>query len=206
MATNINEILRADFNTDLAVLKSKYSELVANRVVRLRGLYNWMLANPSSSDRDFVDYDINTFSIEKSMAYADLSVIKTVLPEFHKQGRDFARWKYNEMIMETYKMAKARKDTKTMERAATSYAKYNRIDTEDENALPFDLIVNQPFTATDDPSVLGIKRIKNIDQKIHDMIDKYVKESIDIEDIEYETEDLEEDDLFDSAELIEDGE
>ena len=93
-------------------------------------------------------------------------------------------------------MAKKRKDTKTMERAASSYAKFNRIDLEDEQAVPYDLIVVQPFTATDDPSVLGIKPIPNIQEKIQKMIAKYRAETLDIEDVEYEEADLEEDVLF----------
>lgn len=93
-------------------------------------------------------------------------------------------------------MAKKRKDTKTMEKAASSYAKFNRIDLEDEQAVPYDLIVVQPFTATDDPSVLGIKPIPNIQEKIQKMIAKYRAETIDIEDVEYEEADLEEDVLF----------
>ena len=100
------------------------------------------------------------------------------------------------MILETYQMAKKRKDTKTMERAASSYAKYNRIDLEDEQAVPYDLIVVQPFTATADPSVLGIKPIPNVQEKIQKMIAKYRAETIDIEDVEYEEADLEEDVLF----------
>ena len=97
-------------------------------------------------------------------------------------------------------MAKKRKDTKTMEEAASSYAKFNRIDLEDEQAVPYDLIVVQPFTATDDPSVLGIKPIPNIQEKIQKMIAKYRAETIDIEDVEYEEADLEEDVLFSDKE------
>ena len=66
-----------------------------------------------------------------------------------------------------------------MERAAASYAKYNRVDLEDEQTLPYELIVVQPFTATDDPTVLGIKPIPNIQQKISDMIAKYRAETLD---------------------------
>ena len=100
------------------------------------------------------------------------------------------------MLLETYQMAKKRKDTKTMERAASSYAKYNRVDVEDEQQMPFDLIVVQPFTATADPSGLGIKPLPNIDQRIKDMIAKYRRESIDIEDVEAEEADLEENELW----------
>lgn len=52
------------------------------------------------------------------------------------------------------------------------------------------MIVIQPFTATDDPSVLGIKPIPNIDKKISDLISKYRAESIDIDDIEFEEPDI----------------
>ena len=62
--------------------------------------------------------------------------------------------------------------------------------------MPYDLIVVQPFTATDDPSVLGIKPIPNIQERIDALLKKYQAENIDIEDIEFEEADLEEDVLF----------
>ena len=74
----------------------------------------------------------------------------------------------------------------------------NRVDLEDEQTVPFDLLIPQPFTATSDPTVLGIKPIPNIQDKIAAMLDKYRKETIDIEDIEFEEVDLEESELFPS--------
>jgi hypothetical protein len=64
------------------------------------------------------------------------------------------------------------------------------VNVEDEQSVPYDLIVVQPFTATQDPSVLGIKPIPNIEQKISALIEKYRKESMDIDDIEYEEPDI----------------
>ena len=93
-------------------------------------------------------------------------------------------------------MAEKRKDSKTMERAATAYGKLNRVDLEDEQAIPLDQIIVQPFTATDDPRVLGIEPIPNIAEKISSMIEKYRRETIDIEDVEFEDVDLEFDKLF----------
>ena len=131
--------------------------------------------------------------------YADLGIIKQLLPALSSSSRDFHRWKANQMLLETYAMAKKRKDTKTMERAASSYAKYNRVDLEDEQVMPYDQIVIQPFTATNDPSVLGIKPIPDIDKRIKEMTEKYRRESIDIDDVEYEEADLEENELFGPA-------
>ena len=76
--------------------------------------------------------------------------MKAILPNMGEASRDFHRWRYNEMILETYQMAKKRKDTKTMEKAATSYAKFNRIDIEDEQSVPYHMIVVQPFFPTTD--------------------------------------------------------
>ena len=83
-----------------------------------------------------------------------------------------------------------------MEKAASSYAKFNRVDLEDEQAVPYDRIVVQPFTATDDPSVLGIKPMPNLQERIQELLHKYQAENIDIEDIECEEADLEEKSLF----------
>ena len=111
-------------------------------------------------------------------------------------SREFHRWRFNEMILETYQRAKKRGDQKTMEKAASSYAKFNRVDLEDERKLPYDEIVIQPFMATDDPSVLGIKPIPDLQAKIDAMLEKYAGETSDIEDVEYEEYDLEEDELW----------
>lgn len=54
------------------------------------------------------------------------------------------------------------------------------------------MIVVQPFTATSDPTILGLKPIPNLQQKIDKLLAKYRAETIDIEDIDYEEADLEE--------------
>jgi len=186
---SVIDIVPTHFFTPEDELRKEYPALV-ERMLRLRQEYNWFISNPDCKDKEFVDMSLSRFSICKTLAYDDLKIIKSVLPLITQASRDFHRWKYNEMILETYLMAKKRKDTKTMERAATSYAKFNNVNVEDEQSVPYDKIVVQPFTATDDPSVLGIKPIANIDKKINDLIAKYRAESIDIDDIEYEDADL----------------
>ena len=154
-------------------LLQKYNPEQAQRLVRLRDMYTWYLSNPDSKDRQFIDMAASRHGLSRAQAYNDLAVIKTLLPLLASASRDFHRYRYNEMILETYQMAKARKDTKTMEKAASSYAKFNRVDLEDEQAIPYDKIVVQPFTATDDPRVLGIEPIPNLKEKIRKMQEKY---------------------------------
>ena len=104
-------------------------------------------------------------------------------------------------------MAKKRKDTKTMEKAASSYAKNNNVGLEEEAKIPYELLLVQPFVPTMDPSVLGITPIPNLQEKIDAMLEKYKRETIDIEDVTFEEADLEEDIYFPPLkENTEDGE
>ena len=190
------EICRIDLFTAKDELQQRYADSIVERIMRIRDEYNWFLSNPDSKDRQFVEQAVSRHGISRMQAYNDLAVVKALMPHLAQASRDFHRYRYNEMILETYQMAKKRKDTKTMEKAASSYAKYNRVDLEDEQAVPYDLIVVQPFTATDDPTVLGIKPIPNINERIHALLKKYQAENIDIEDVEFEEPDLELSSLF----------
>lgn len=189
------EICRTDLFTSKEELLERFPDFIVERVMRIRAMYNWLVATPSATDKQFVDECVSRYSVSKVKAYSDLAVVKQLLPVFSSSSRDFHRWRYNEMIMKTFKMAELRKDTRTMERAASSYAKNNRVDLEDEQALPYDMIVPQQFTATSDPSVLGIKPIPNVEEKMKSLIDKYRRETIDIDDVEFEEVDLELDSL-----------
>ncbi len=190
------EVCRTDLFTKEVELQEKYPQVLVDKVLRIREMYNWFISNPDGTDREFIAEVLQRHEISKVTAYSDLAIIKTLLPALATASRDFHRWRYNEMILATYKMAEKRKDTKTMERAASSYAKYNRVDLEDEQAVPYEMIVVQPFTATSDPTVLGIKPIPNIQLSIQAMIKKYRAETLDIEDVTYEEADLEEQILF----------
>ncbi|MBR1882711.1 MAG: hypothetical protein IJ808_06820 [Muribaculaceae bacterium] len=196
MSNTTLEICRVDLFTQEDELRKRYAETTITRILRIRDEYNWFLGNPDAKDRQFVEMAVSRHHIGKSAAYSDLAIIKTLLPHLTTASRDFHRYRYNEMILETYQMARKRKDTKTMEKAASSYAKFNRVDLEDEQAVPYDLIVVQPFTATDDPTVLGIKPMPRLQEKIQELLHKYQAENIDIEDIEFEEADLEETTLF----------
>ena len=181
-------------------LRERYNEDQIAHILRLREMYSWFVASPDIKDRQLITQTLDRFHISRAEAYADLAIVKMLLPLLTSASRDFHRYRANEMLLETYRMAKARKDTKTMERAAASYAKYNRVDLEDEQTLPYDMIVVQPFTATSDPTILGLKPIPNLQQKIDKLLAKYRAETIDIEDIDYEEADLEETIYFPSNE------
>lgn len=193
------EVCKANLFTKEDELRNLYPQTLVDKVLRVREMYNWFISNPDGTDREFVAELLQRHSVSKVTAYSDLAIVKSLLPMLASASRDFHRWRFNEMIINTYKMAEKRKDTKTMERAAASYAKYNRVDLEDEQVVPYEMIVVQPFVATSDPSVLGIKPIPNIQQRISEMIAKYRAETLDIEDVEFEEADLEFGELFNDS-------
>ena len=193
---NTLEVCRVDLFTAREELEQRYPLVIVAAVLRIREEYNWFLSNPDAKDRQFVEAAVSRHGISRMQAYNDLSVVKALLPHLAQASRDFHRYRFNEMILETYQMAKKRKDTKTMEKAASSYAKHNRVDLEDEQTIPYDLIIVQPFTATGDPTVLGIKPIPHIRRKIDAMTKRYSEDNLDMEDVQYEEADLEEATLF----------
>lgn len=198
---NAIEVCRAELFTKEVELRERYPQALVDKVLRVREMYNWFIGNPDGTDREFVAEVCQRHGIHRTTAYSDLAVVKSLLPMLGSASRDFHRWCTNEMLIATYKMAEKRKDSKTMERAATAYGKLNRIDLEDEQAIPLDQILVQPFMATDDPCVLGIEPIHNIAEQISAMIEKYRKETFDIEDVEFEEVDLEFDALFSDNEV-----
>ncbi|MCM1380202.1 MAG: hypothetical protein NC044_08970 [Prevotella sp.] len=190
------DLCRAHLFTAESDIIAQFGEDAAERVMRVRQMYMWRVANPDAKDRQFIDEFRSRFPMGKNAAQDYLKIVNQLLPLLSEKSRDFHRWRFNEMILETYQMAKARKDTKTMERAASSYGKLNKVDAEDVQTVPYHLIVVQPFTATDEPRVLGIEPIPDLKSKIKAMIDKYSAETLDIEDVDYEEADLEFDSLF----------
>lgn len=83
-----------------------------------------------------------------------------------------------------------------MERAATSYAKNNRVDLEDEVSMPYDEIVVQPFCATLDVTVLGLPAIPDVYNHIDKLTKELSRDFADITDVDFEEVDLEEDKIF----------
>lgn len=193
---SIIDIAKQDLYTSQSELEGKYPVPQIEHLLRLRDMVTWSIANPDMKDRQFVDELRSRYGLSQVTAYADLKIVKALLPNLSECTRDFHRWRYNEMIMETYQMAKKRKDTKTMEKAATSYAKFNRIDIDDEQSVPYHMIVVQPFFPTTDPRVVGITPVPNIDDRIRKLTQELTTSHPDTENIEYEQADLVLDDIF----------
>lgn len=91
--------------------------------------------------------------------------------------------------------ADAANNTRDMVAAAAQYAKYMQLDKDDERANIIDKVVPIRLTFTDDPTIIGIKRMPNFREKIKEMKEKYWTEAT--EDVDFEEIDADSiDDIF----------
>ena len=184
------EIVKQDLFTDRKELERKYDAQRVERLMRLRAMYELMLSRPEIKERQVIDEMRVRYPVSGSQLYEDLAVIKQVLPRISEASRAFHRHRYNEMILEVYQKAKEKDDLKTMEKAATSYAKYNRIDTDDEPEDNYAQIALQPFTPSSDPRLIGMEPIPNLDEVQRRLRRQLGDLDPDIEDIQAEEADL----------------
>ncbi len=168
--------------------------VVRERIVRLRDLYNMWLQSPSLRARELVERDVAQYGLHKSMAYEDIKLVRLLLGDLNEASKEFHRWRFNEMILRAVELAEKKDDVRSLVAALDKYAKYNKLDQEDEQDKPFEVIAVQPFEPTENPEVIGIKRVPNIVEKINKKIKQYWNE--DIEDVMLEPADFDEEKTF----------
>ena len=182
------------FDTPEQMHEAGLTSTMQARLLRLREVYTYWMQFPLTPDRDIAQRIIRNHGVMRTQAYQDIRIIKAVLGDIHKTTKEYHRYKFLQMIEESYNLAKANKDAKSMVAAADKYAKYTQLDKEDLLDRGFDKIQIQPFKPTDDPSVAGFKPIPNIREKIQAKIKSYWSEEV--EDVEYEAVDFNADELF----------
>lgn len=183
----IMDIAKSDLFTPREELMTRPNITPAQveHLIRLRDMYCYILDNPGFRAKDFINRFSNQYGLSSSKLYSDMAVAKSLAATLTSSSRDFYRQQVNDMLLETYRMAKLRKDVKTMERCAASLGKLNRVDLEDEQAMPYEDIVPQNFTLTNDPSVIGIKRHYSEEEKAR-LMRQFGADYPDAEDVEYE--------------------
>ncbi len=169
-------------------------QLIQERLIRLRDMYNFWLQYPSLKDQEIVLELKKRYNLGKSAAYEDIRIIKYLLGDLNRATKDYHRFRFSQMISEAYDMGRRTRDARAMASAANFYGKYTQLNKDDERDLGYDKIVVQPFEPSNDPSILGIKPIPNIRQRIDQKIKQYMNE--DIEDVTFEEVEFNEEDIF----------
>ena len=180
---NTVEICRLHLFDDISKIENELSQQMLNRLLRIRSAYTIWNQYPFKKEKEIRDLLISQYAIDRSTAYEDIQVIKQLLGDFNAASKAWHRFKFNAMIEKAYSLAEKKQNPVAMSMAADKYGKYNQLDKEDAEQLPWSEIVVQPFEITSDPSTIGIKPVPNIKEKIAKLKEKYFA---DIQDINYE--------------------
>lgn len=164
-------------------------EMVA-RLHRIRGLYSYWIQFPTRSINQMAEYNQRMNGIRQSKAYEDVQLTMLLLGNIQQMTKDFARWRFNEMNRQHIEAAKRLGDYRAVASLEKNYIKANLLDKEDTPDMAYEKIVPLKVVPTDDPSVLGLKKLPNLRGTIDKLIKKYTQETApiydDAEEIAYE--------------------
>ncbi|WP_337806657.1 hypothetical protein [Prevotella pectinovora] len=164
--------------SDDELFERRIAQTVIERIHRLRGLYAYWLQFPQKFDQDIVQYDMAMFKVGKSQAYDDLHLVRLILGNLQQASKDFMRWKINQDLEQDLKAARRAGDHRSVAAIEKNRIINNRTDKEDELELEFDKIIPQQFVPVDDPTVLGIKKLPDLRNRIRMLVKKYSDNSV----------------------------
>ena len=161
------------------------SETDKKKLLRYRFAFTQLLESPSMEDTVLRDQLMSQFGIEKTQAYRDISNLKVILPNIRNAGKEWIRFIVNEELKAAIKDARDAGKIKERILAISALAKYNKLDQDEAEQMPWDEIIPVPIEPTSDPTVLGIKPMPNKHEVIAKLYEKY-RDEIEIEDIDFE--------------------
>jgi len=187
--TSTLELCRRHLYSDADKMQSVPAN-IRDRIIRIRSGYTLWNDFPRKKPKDIALHLMNHYSIEKTQAYDDVRLIQDLLGSINRASKDWHLFRFNQMIEKAYEVAETKNDSDAMTKAAAAYGKFNQLDKEDPTEFPWDDIKPQSFIITSDPSVIGIKPIPNLKDKIAKLFDKYKEDINIVEDVTYEEMDL----------------
>lgn len=176
------------------MIRSGVPEATINHIIRIRDVYSYWLQFPQKKDREIVCELMRRGNIQRSAAYEDLRLIKQLLGDLNKVSKDYARYRFLQMVERAYEVAENSGDARSMVAAADKLGKYMGLAEADEVDKGYDKIPVQIFAVTDNPEVIGLKRLPNARDQIKAMKQKYWNEEI--VDVEAEEVDYDIDSIF----------
>ena len=175
---HLHDKLFADDLSDLTTIEQKM-------IKRYNAAFTIWLDKPTKPEIEIVKYLIKEHGISRSLAYRDIKNIKYLLGNVTNAQKEWQRYKLIFMVDEAYEMARKKGDVQAMAMIIDKFGKYTQLDKEDARDMPWEEIIPQLFEPTDDPTVLGLKQVPNLQEKINKLKKKYL-DMIDIEDVTYE--------------------
>ena len=159
---------------------------VKDRIVRIRAGFTYWNDFTRKKEKEIAQHIMSMYGVEKSTAYDDVRLIKDLLGNVNKASKDWYLYKTNCWLGAAVEMARVKNNEDAIIKAAAVSGKINKLDKDDPTEFPWDDLKPQSFVITSDPSVIGIKPIPNLKDKIAKLFEKYKSDIEIVEDVTYE--------------------
>lgn len=173
MPIDIDRYCKLVTMNDDELVASGIKNEVLERLHRIRAVYAYWLQFPTKFEKEVVTFDMGQFHVRHAQAYDDIRIVQLLLGNLQQASKDFMRWKINRDLEEDLKAARRAGDFRSVASIEKNRILNNRTDKEDEIELEYDKIIPQTFVPTDDPTVLGIKKVPNLRDRIRLLEKKY---------------------------------
>lgn len=181
--TNIDDYQLSLFSSEDEMKRRNLPQEMQTRLLRLRSLYTFWLNFPDKTTREMVQQERVMFQdVKERQAYDDVKLLKMLIGNLEQESKNWHRHVFNQRTEKIYQAAMRAHDYRSAEKANADYAKYNKLDKDEPEKLNYDEITPQMIIPTDDPSVIGIKPVKDLRGKIQRLKKKL---GADIEDADF---------------------
>lgn len=161
----------------------KLSEKDMESKQRIEAAFAYSLEHPQDPDSFIVKHLNKVFKIEKSQAYWDINVAKTLLGNIKNAGKEWHRHVVVQACLDALKMARGKKNPIAMVMAADKIGKYTNCDKEEGETIPWEKIASFDVEFTTDSKILKIDKNKDIDGLRKKLVREFLS---DAEIVEYE--------------------
>lgn len=165
------------FSTEEEMTEAKIPKNQQERILRLRDMYMYWLRHPQHGDRAIVNRILLQYKVKPKVAYDDLNLLKICLGNINQVTRQWCQYVFLQRCEEGFAMARAKNDAKAFGNILSTFARFTRLDKDEQTVLEYDQIVPQQFEITTDPAVAGFERIPNIEQKVQKLFERYKREA-----------------------------
>ena len=183
LPTNIDEYQLSLFSSADEMAKKHLTQDMIDRLLRLRSLYTFWLNFPDKTTREMVQQDMLQHpGMKERQCYDDIKLLKMLIGNLEQESKEWHRHVFNTRTERIYKEAMRSHDYRSAEKANADYAKYNKLDKDEPEEHDYSEIVPLQLEPTDDPSIIGIKPVKDLRGRIKK---KKKKLGADIEDADF---------------------
>jgi hypothetical protein len=145
------------------------------RLDRLKSAHAYRLAHPQITVLMLRNYLMSMYGISIQQAYSDIALLNSTFGNLTQAEKNYRRFTANHLIElgVAAAMAGDYRKSKALKGLADSLVKVNNLDQDDGEQMPWDDIVPKDESFTIDPTVIGIKKVPNIEEKARKLLRKY---------------------------------